>query len=251
MLPAIPTTEPIATPEFSLHTETRGTSGPGRPSLARIPEGDFWMGAKSGALLNDQPRHRVVVGAFSLARVPVTRHEYAAFLGGTGHELPKGWLDPRFGDPRQPAVGVSWFDATAYCAWLSSRTGRAFRLPTEAEREWAAHAGRDTEFPCGDAPPARSGPLARPDRVGSEAANPFGLHDMGSGVHEWCADWYGAGYYGVSPVVDPRGPESGERRVARGGSWRHLLPFSRTTARSALDPAKRFTDFGFRIAASE
>ena len=217
--------------------------------FVRIPEGEYWMGARTGALLNDQPRHRVVVRAFQLATVPVTRAEYARFLADTGHEQPAGWLEPRFGDRRQPAVGVSWFDAAAYCEWLSARHDRVFRLPTEAEREWAALGGDvGREYPWGDAPLDRRGPLPRPDRVGSDAPNGFGLHDMGAGVHEWCADWYDMRYYEVSPVVDPRGPSSGERRVARGGSWRHRLPFSRTTARSALDPGKRFTDFGFRLA---
>lgn len=220
------------------------------PELARIPEGDYRMGTSVGGLLNDQPRHRVVVRAFRIARVAVTRAEYARFLEATSHEQPRGWLDPRFSDPRQPAVGVSWFDAVAYCGWLSALVGRELRLPTEAEREWAARGGRDVEYPWGDAPLDRAGPLDRPDRVGCDAPNAAGLHDMGSGVHEWCADWYGARYYAASPVVDPRGPADGVRRVARGGSWRHALPFSRVTARSALDPAKRFTDFGFRLAAS-
>lgn len=208
------------------------------------------MGAKEGGLLNDQPRHRVFVPAFEMARVAVTTAEYARFLDDTGHERPAGWQEPRFAGGRQPAVGVSWFDAVAYCEWLSARTGRTFRLPTEAEREWAARGGRDVEYPWGDAPLDRDGPLRRPDPVGCDEANSLGLHDMGAGVHEWCADWYDPLYYAVSPIVDPRGPLSGRRRVARGGSWRHRLPFSRSTARSALDPSKRFTDFGFRLASS-
>lgn len=217
--------------------------------LVRIPEGEFWMGASRAALLNDVPRHRVSVRAFEIATVPVTVAEYTEFLRESAHEPPREWGEPRFSDPRQPVVGVSWFDAERYCAWLSSRDGRVFRLPTEAEREWAARGGREVEYPWGDAPLEREGPLPRPDRVGLDAPNGFGLHDTGSSVHEWCADWYGARYYAVSPAVDPRGPSSGTRRVARGGSWRHRLPFSRCSARSALDPAKRFTDFGFRVAA--
>lgn len=221
------------------------------PTLVPIPEGEYAMGARDSALLNDQPRHPVFVPAFSLARVPVTVAEYARFLHDTGHEAPAGWDEPRFRAPRQPAVGVSWFDAVAYCEWISAQIGCSFRLPSEAEREWAARGCADLEYPWGDAPLDREGPLSRPDAVATSAPNALGLHDMGSGVHEWCSDWYDAGYYAVSPVVDPRGPETGVRRVARGGSWRHRLPFSRSTARSALDPAKRFTDFGFRLAASE
>ncbi|HUR29279.1 MAG TPA: SUMF1/EgtB/PvdO family nonheme iron enzyme [Planctomycetota bacterium] len=220
------------------------------PTLVRVPDGEYRMGAKGSRLLNDQPRHDVFVRAFSIASVPVTTTEYARFLRDTGHEAPRGWDEPRFRAPSQPVVGVSWFDAIAFCEWLSARTGRAHRLPTEAEREWAARGGADVEYPWGDAPLDREGPLSRPDPVASGAPNALGLHDMGTGVHEWCSDWYDARYYAVSPVVDPRGPETGVRRVARGGSWRHLLPFSRSTARSALDPAKRFTDFGFRVASS-
>lgn len=220
-----------------------------RAELVRIPAGEFTMGAKMNALLNAGPRHPVSVSAFELAVVPVTVADYAVFLRETAHETPRDWGLPRFSDPRQPVVGVSWFDAVAYLAWISEKTGARFRLPTEAEREWAALGGRDVEFPWGEAPLDREGPLSEPDRVGLDAPNGFGLHEMGAGVHEWCSDWYGADYYARSPVRDPRGPETGTRRVARGGSWRHRLPWSRCAARSALDPAKRFTDFGFRLAA--
>jgi sulfatase modifying factor 1 len=128
-------------------------------------------------------------------------------------------------------TGVSWFDAKAYCDWLGPR----FHLPTEPMREWAARGGLDDpEWPWGNEPPSRPGPLERPDVVGGRA-NGYGLFNMGDGVHEWCAEW----------------DASRQRRAARGGSWRHAIPFSRCAARSALDPSKRFTDFGFRVAASD
>jgi formylglycine-generating enzyme required for sulfatase activity len=77
--------------------------------------------------------------------------------------------------------------------------------------------------------------------------NDFGLYGIAANVHEWCADWHGAGFYGVSPDHNPSGPAEGQRRVSRGGSWRHAFTISRTAARSKLDPAFRYTDYGFRV----
>lgn len=218
--------------------------------LVSIPEGDFWMGSEPSGSDNERPRHRVWVPAFALGVCAVTVEEYAAFLGATGWEAPRGWGATGFDDPRQPVTGVSWLDAREWCEWKTAQDGRRFHLPTEAMRERAARGGKDALYPWGDEPLARVGPLPHPDRGGEDVANGYGLHDMGSNVHEWCADWYARDYYAGSPAKDPRGPGPTERRAARGGSWRHALPFSRCAARSALDPTKRFTDFGFRYAIS-
>jgi formylglycine-generating enzyme required for sulfatase activity len=153
-------------------------------------------------------------------------------------------------------VGVSWFDALAYCQWLSDTSGRPVRLPTEAERAWAAGGGASTPYPWGEAqfPPGASfpdtGPLDQPPRVFSTPANEFGLYHMADGVHEWCSDWYSPDYYRRSPSHDPTGPRTGVRRVSRGGSWRHQIPVTRCAARSSLPPDRRFTDYGFRIVVS-
>lgn len=222
------------------------------PEWIDVPGGSFRMGG--GPRDNENPRHEVRVHALRLARAPVTREEYQAFLDATRHPAPEFWGDPAFADPRMPAVGPSWEDAVAFCAWAGERLGVAARLPTEAEWEHAARAGRDVLYPHGDEPPESLPDYDRRWRGGPErvdaypSGHPLGFLGLGENVHEWCADWYDAGYYAVSPVDDPRGPASGHRRASRGGSWRHQIKVSRCAARSAIPPAMRYSDYGFRLA---
>ncbi len=215
--------------------------------MRRIARGPFWMG--STGKRPESPRRRVFLDAYEIAATQVRRSEYAAFLEQTGHGEPRGWNDPAFADPEQPVVGVNWFDAVAYCGWLSQRTS-GFRLPTEAEWEKACLGGRQTTYSWGDRPPDafeyyRSA-WSAPRPVGERPANGFGLFNMGDNVHEWCLDWF-APAYDASEVTNPTGPASGTRRVSRGGSWRHSVKASRATARSSLPPAYRYTDYGFRV----
>src|SRR5205823_8877490 len=224
--------------------------------LLEIPGGSFLMGDERGEF-DERPVHQVRVSEFRLARFPVTNAEYAAFLDDTGAEPPRFWTDPRFNVPLQPVVGVSWFEAVAYCAWLSERVGQACRLPTEAEREWAARGGLDVpRYPWGDAEPALVGLWApgsagqdRPACLSDAAPNGYGLCHMGDNVHEWCGDWWDPTYYAMSPTENPTGPMTGQRRSSRGGAWRHHLKFSRCSARSSLPPGLRYNDYGFRVAA--
>ena len=200
---------------------------------------------------DERPAHRVWVSAFRLALLPVSNREYAAFLMATRHEAPRFWDEPRFNAPDQPVVGVSWFDAVAYCQWLSDLTGHRYRLPTEAEREKAARGGLEgTRFPWGDDPGEAGGrfPQEAPRPVGLSDPNGYGLFDMAYNVHEWCSDWYDPRYYAASPERDPQGPPSGTRRASRGGAWRHQIKVSRCSARSSLDPTFRYNDYGFRVA---
>ena len=221
-------------------------------SLVPIPAGEFQMGSSAPrAPSNEKPLHPVRVSAFEMAVCAVTVEDYQLFLSATGGDLPRSWQRKGFRDPLQPVVGVSWFEAKAYCDWLTTSHGQPFHLPTEAQREWAARGGEaGLRYPWGDEPLDLAGPLQAPPPVGIDPPNVFGLHNLGDAIHEWCADWFDAGYYRQSPVDDPTGPAAGRRRAARGGSWRHTVPFSRSSARSALDPAKRFTDFGFRVVRS-
>lgn len=220
-----------------------------------VPAGPFTMGADDQRA-DERPAHRVTLSAFRMAVLPVTNEEYSRFLAATGHEEPRFWSDPAFNSPRQPVVGVSWPDATAYCEWLSEETGSRFRLPTEAEWEKAAKGGVDgARYPWGDAPFVLDG-LAAGGRfemtatweVGRAPPNPYGIIDIGFNVHEWCSDWYDAGYYAVSPEADPQGPPTGVRKASRGGAWRHLVKVARCSARSSIPPDYRYNDYGFRLA---
>lgn len=213
-----------------------------------VPGGTFWMGG--GPRDNENPRHEVRLRPFRLARTQVTREEYQRFLDGTGHPAPPFWDEPAFAHPRMPAVGPSWEDAVAYCSWLGNA-----RLPTEAEWERAATAGREAVYPWGDDPPESLPDYGRRWREGPEpvdaypSLHPLGFLGLGENVHEWCSDWYDAAFYQVSPVDDPRGPAEGTRRSSRGGSWRHQIKVSRCAARSAIPPHLRYADYGFRLAA--
>ncbi|HWB98378.1 MAG TPA: formylglycine-generating enzyme family protein, partial [Bryobacteraceae bacterium] len=212
--------------------------------LVLLPGGDFRMGQEDGRD-DERPVHQVRLSPFFLARFQVTNAEFAAFrpLGAAA-------------DPSLPVVSVSWLDAAAYCDWLSARLGKRFRLPTEAEWEFAARGGREgAPYPWGDTPVfERENYAARwregPEPVGTSEPNAFGLFDLCENVHEWCSDWYDPGWYAVSPVENPQGPATGTRKASRGGSWRHHIKIARCAARSSIPPEFRYADYGFRIAAS-
>ena len=221
---------------------------------------------------NEKPVHRVWIDEFLLGARQVTNAEFGGFLrDSVSLSLflpPPFWSDPAFNHPEQPVVGVSWYEAIRYCEWLSASTvgvaaggvtaGRNFRLPTEAEWERAARGGREGAlFPWGDADPQSLPGYADrcaghwktgPEPVGRAEPNAYGLYNMCDNVHEWCSDWYAPGYYAVSPERNPRGPETGQRRVSRGGSWRHHIKMSRCAARSSIPPEFKYADYGFRAA---
>ena len=220
-------------------------------TFATIPAGWFEMGSAGGAD-DERPVHRVWVDAFELAVHPVTRRQYASFLQASGHEQPRDWN--LFESPDDvPVVGVSWFDCLSYCAWRAAE-GEPLRLPTEAEWERAARGGVEgVRYPWGETipdwiPDSGRGPLAGPWPVTLGEPNAFGLYGIAANVHEWCADWYAADFYGASPERNPAGPAHGARRASRGGSWRHAVTISRSAARSRIDPSFRYTDYGFRVA---
>lgn len=220
------------------------------PELVALPGGTFLMG-NDGGRKDERPAHPVQVSPLWAARHPVTNQEYAASLLATGSAPPPWFAAEGFDDPEQPVVGVNWFEAVAYCDWLTHQTGIPFRLPTEAEREFAALGGLvDTEWPwSGSNHPiaAELATLGRPHRPQPGCENGYGLRCMGENVHEWCSDWYGIDYYSASPIGLPTGPASGVRRASRGGAWRHAIKFTRVAARSSLPPGYRYNDYGFRV----
>jgi iron(II)-dependent oxidoreductase len=228
--------------------------GPTATVFVPVPGGEFNLGSRERA--DEQPLRHVRVRPIEAALTPVTNAEYAHYLDATGHEPPKFWDDPRFNTPECPVVGISWTEAAGYCSWLSTLLGRPCRLPTEAEREWAARGGTTTRYPWGDEPWTEgihglgAAGNDRPHVVGTTPPNGYGLYHMGDNVHEWCSDWYSPKAYDSfegDTVEDPQYREETARRSSRGGSWRHHVKVSRVAARSSLSPDFQYNDYGFRV----
>jgi formylglycine-generating enzyme required for sulfatase activity len=217
------------------------------PELISIEGGVFLMGSEIGAD-DEKPLHEVYVSPFQIARYPITNREFAQFAADQISH------DSNFNHPDQPVTSVSWFDAVAYCDWLSNQTGKSYRLPTEAEWEFAATAGDPKNiYPWGTRDWQQRSELHSrfqngPETVGLFEPNGLGIHDMGMNVHEWCSDWYANNYYAQSPRENPKGPSNGDRRSSRGGSWRHQIKITRCAARSSIPPMMRYADYGFRVA---
>ncbi len=202
------------------------------------------------------------------ARAPLAEGDAFA-----GRDRRWSWKDPGFaqGDSH-PVVNVSWNDAVAMARWLSQYEGKVYRLPSEAEWEYACRAGSRSRYSSGDAPESLSAQANLFDQdsatnwprwakqalpfhdgwaftapVGSFAANAFGVHDMHGNVWEWVADFHADDYYQRSPVDDPRGPEEGDLRVRRGGSWHSWAFYARCSYRNWNTPSSRYTLVGFRL----
>jgi formylglycine-generating enzyme required for sulfatase activity len=228
--------------------------------MAPIPGGAFIMGAPPGepdSRDSERPQHRVTVPPFRMGRYAVTIAQWQALMG----DLPEGIyrLDPRFAaGERQPVVRASWNDADAFCRQLSARTGRPYRLPAEAEWEYACRAGTTTPFWFGttvdpDVVNCAAAGHSLTVPVGSlGAANPFGLFDMHGNVWEWCDDRWNSSYEGAPADGSAwRVGADARTRVLRGGYWASPAALCRAAARSfAGDLTARSRQFGFRIAMS-
>jgi len=218
-----------------------------------IPAGDFQMGSNDGPS-NEKPIHTVYLDAFYMDVYEVTHAQYKKFMDATGYKAPEEcWNDPDYNAPNHPVMGVSWNDAKAYADWAGKR------LPTEAEWEKAARGGLVCKkYPLGDTLTHDDANYfggvkrkwAGESPVGSFAPNGYGLYDMAGNILEWCADWYDADYYAISPKSNPTGPSSGSDRVLRGGSWTDGYDSTdclRTADRSYAYPPLSFTSaVGFR-----
>jgi formylglycine-generating enzyme required for sulfatase activity len=222
------------------------------PKMVVIPAGSFRMGdIQGGGDDDEQPVHRVSVGKFAMGVYEVTFAEYDKFAEADGRTKPddRGW-----GRGNRPVINVSWNDATAYTEWLSNQTGKKYRLPTEAEWEYAARAGTETKFWWGNDIGKNR---ANCDGCGSQwddkqtapsgsfYANKFGLYDTSGNVWEWTCSEYEDKYKGKEKVCIKK--NSNKYRVLRGGSWLSRPRLVRTAVRDRNTPVIRYDDNGFRV----
>jgi sulfatase modifying factor 1 len=246
------------------------------PEMVLVEAGSFQMGSTDGGA-DEQPVHTVhITRSFYIAKYAVTFEEYDRFCDDTiGKSRPD---DGGWGRGNLPVINVTWYDAVAYCNWLSEKEGltpcysgkgrltqcdfsaNGYRLPTEAEWEYAARGGPKSQgyiYAGSDNPDDvawyadNSGGQMHP--VGQKQPNELGLYDMSGNLFEWCWDWYGEDYYASSPASDPAGPPPPStgvpwelNRARRSGSWREESDSIRTTCRS-IDYASYVGDNGFRL----
>lgn len=237
-----------------LRVRVFGADGP-PGSMIQVPAGSFTMGSSASGG-EEAPEHRVTLDAFSIDRYEVTVGEFRAFLRATnrrtsadeaGRPFDQTWgIDAVGSRFDHPVRWVSWYDADAYCRWLGKR------LPSEAQWERAARGARSLRYPWGDdfdSTAVRDGDTAP---VGWHARNRSdeGMYDAAGNVWEWVQDWHRPDTYARGDVVNPQGPESGDQKIARGGSFTNGPDGLRTTRRIKIDPPGVNADVGFRCATS-
>lgn len=242
--------------------------------LVKIEGGSFLMGSKDDNRIaenDEQKRHEVKVSPFEINRLEVTVWEWKEYCKKTKTALPKaptwGWND------NYPITNITWFDAVKYCNWLSKQDGlkpaytlagpnvacdftaNGYRLPTEAEWEFAAKGGtksKNTYFSGSDELNEVAWYVKNSDRrphaVGTKLPNELGIHDMSGNVWEWCWDWYNKDYYKVEDGNNPKGPIRGEKKSVRGGSWDSQESYLRTANRISTVPSITNEFYGFRLA---
>ncbi len=235
--------------------EAQAVQGDDAP-MATIPAGEFWMGVDGMIGLEDErPRHKVWLDAYQMDIYEVTVARYARFLTATNREPPSYWETVKLAEHGdRPVIGVDWADAEAYCRWAGKR------LPTEAEWEKAARGTDERQYPWGNQKPAPDlanyalgarfsySQVLMPVGAYDKARSPYGLFEMAGNVWEWTQDWYHGAYYEKSPEKNPAGPEQGQFKVLRGGSWSDMAKYMLTYGRFKLPPATRNSYTGFRCA---
>lgn len=226
------------------------------PKMVTVTGGTFSMGDGHGVGESDEhPVHHVTVQTFKIANTATTVLQYREFCKETGTEMPEtppwGWQD------NHPMSNVNWDDAIAYCNWLREKTGKSYRLPTEAEWEYAARGGRRSKgfkysggHSMAEVGWYKDNSNGQVQPVAQKQANELGLYDMSGNVWEWCLDWYDEEYYARSVTVSPEGPEKGTARVIRGGSWSFVEHSCRVPNRGNGGTGRRTINRGFRVALS-
>jgi len=219
-----------------------------------VAPGEFIMGEATreecdtcNAAADETPRHPVTISkSFLIGRFEVTQKQWLAVMDQN---------PSKFKGPNRPVENVSWQNVRLFIYALNTREKTdKYRLPTEAEWEYAARAGTNEAYYFGDNPNAlgkhawhviNSGGKTRP--VGIKDPNPWGVYDIYGNVFEWCQDWYGKGYYAKSPSVDPYGPSSGRAKVRRGGGWSSSPRICRSSDRDSFPPDTPSSNTGFRL----
>jgi formylglycine-generating enzyme required for sulfatase activity len=229
-------------------------------TMVLIPAGEFLMGSPDSdndANPDEKPQHRVrITKPFWMGMHLVTVGQFRKFVEDSNHNAGTEWQEyfPSQTDAH-PVVFVDWDDAHAFCDWLTKREGKKYRLPTEAEWEYACRAGTQTKYSFGDdwndlvnhawfALNSNSHTHA----AGQKRPNAWGLSDMHGNAHQWCEDWFNAEYYAHSPADDPTGPTTGKDRVLRGGAWDDTAEYCRSAFRHIWQAGGgRFRRLGFRV----
>lgn len=237
--------------EAKLATSLKNTIG---MELILIRSGEFQMGSNDGQW-DEKPVHEVaIVKPFYMGRYEVTQAQWRAVMGNNPSRSQGDDL---------PVEQVSWDDAISFCQKLSQMTGQEYRLPTEAEWEYAARGGSTTSYSfgndvgqLGDYAWFRENSGSQPHPVAQKKPNRFGLHDMHGNVYEWCSDWYSSNYYAECQqqgvMTDPQGADStrSQRRVNRGGSWYGAADTCKSANRASSPASTRLFAIGFRVVMS-
>ncbi|MBN1584035.1 MAG: formylglycine-generating enzyme family protein [Anaerolineae bacterium] len=231
------------------------------PEMVLIAAGEFMMGSDSRkdqhARHVERPQHKLHLPDYYLAKTPVTNAQYAAFVRATQRTPPSHWQEDRPPKAKEnhPVVRVSWYDAIAYCKWLSGLTGQAYRLPTEAEWEKAARGDKASMYPWGDRWDAsrcntKESETEDTTPVGAypQGASPYGLLDMAGNVWEWTSSLYRDYPYRKNDGRED--PSSTKARVLRGGSWLNFYDSARAAYRRSYTPAYHSRIHGFRCCVS-
>jgi formylglycine-generating enzyme required for sulfatase activity/class 3 adenylate cyclase len=225
---------------------------PKAPETVELPGGTFMMGSNDDA--SERPTRRVSVRPFAIGKYPVTVGEWKQCIAA--HACPE---ITAAGEDNAPMTNVSWSDAREFAAWLARVTGAPYRLPSEAEWEYAARGGTQTKYWWGnEMKPGLASCKGcgepydphHPIKVGSFPANPFGLHDMSGGVAEWVADCWHKDYHGAPADGSAWQEDNCREHVLRGGSWQNDPSYLRTTSRDSYETGVRYLTHGFRVARS-
>ena len=220
-------------------------------TMIYVEGGSFVMGCtseQSDCNDDERPTHRLMLDSYYIGETEVTQELWRAVMGDNPSKF-------RGDETKLPVEMVSWEDCQFFITLLNRMTGRKFRLPTEAEWEYAARGGRKSENNKYAGAPSldyvgwyKNNSGSRTHDVKSKIPNELGIYDMSGNVWEWCQDWFGSGYYANSPQANPTGPSSGSYRVCRGGCWEtNDAQYCRVANRDHLSPGYRSDGIGFRV----